>query len=313
MKKRTHILAVLVDKYLRQKTTREEENLLDDFATSRRGGDEWDDQVLGGKEEVSQKIWRQIHTTIDHEESKVRPLYLSRYRISIAASVLLVLGLGLLVSRPWMSHTYLLSTGAAMDSVQMVDGSMIYLGAHSTLSYTSDYNETSRAITLKRGNAFFDVTKNPDKPFVIRSGAIETTVLGTSFNIEMEQEHYRVSVRTGKVRVASATAAVNLLPNQEAYFAKSTQHLDMRPISSPVLTQWFERDLALTKVSLEEVLAVLEYKFGVKSQVAHREVLDTQVTLHIPEGATLDQVIVQLNYITNNLKIEMHGEKITIE
>ncbi|UXP32840.1 FecR domain-containing protein [Reichenbachiella agarivorans] len=311
MKKRSHILASLIDKYFSKKSSVDEKKLLDNFASSYDQDYSWDSETMGDKEELSERIFQNITREIEQDQ-KVKPLYHWQYAVSIAASLALLLTFTFLFLGN-SDRTVLVETGSQMDSVFMADGSMIYLGANSAFAYDKGFNDRSRPITLLRGSAFFEVAKNPDKPFVITSGDIKTTVLGTSFNIQMDEQHCLVTVRSGKVNVASRSESVDLLPNEEAYFSNQTAILRKRTATETWLTQWYKKDLELKDVRLDQVLRVLDYKFGVKSTKIDQQILDTRVTVFIQDKATLTSVIEQLNYITSNLKIEIYGGRITIK
>ena len=86
------------------------------------------------------------------------------------------------------------------STITLADGSTVMLNAQSRLTYPRQFAGT-REVVLE-GEAFFLVNHNPDKPFVVRSGRLQTTVLGTSFNIEaFPEKNIKVTVATGKVRV----------------------------------------------------------------------------------------------------------------
>ncbi|MBU2914558.1 MULTISPECIES: FecR family protein [Reichenbachiella] len=314
MKQGSHILEVLIDKFFKKRTTVKEEKLLDDFSEAYRTEEAWDNAVLGDKDELSNRMFETISNQIEHEEPKVIQHYALQWGMSIAASIVLLIGVFLwLDSHEVESQTMMFASGKQMDSVRLVDGTMIYLGAHSALSCAPDFNSKTRQVTLIRGNAFFDVARNPQKPFVISSGQIKTTVLGTSFNIDLKEDNCTVTVHTGKVNVKSQDQSVDLIPNQEAYFTGATSSLSKKTLTNSHMTRWYRRDLQLENTSLGEVLSVIEYKFGVKAQVKNQEDLKTPVTVFISHDATLSSVIEQLNYITGNLKIEMYEEIITVK
>jgi transmembrane sensor len=95
------------------------------------------------------------------------------------------------------------------SSFLLSDSTRVYLGAGSKLSFTRHFSGKQRTVRLT-GEAYFEVTKNAAKPFVIYSGAVRTMVLGTSFKINaFRGKPLTVAVTTGKVRVDQ------MLPNQQ--------------------------------------------------------------------------------------------------
>lgn len=93
----------------------------------------------------------------------------------------------------------------ASDGIKKVilpDKTIAWLKGNSTLNYPSHFSDLTRDVTLK-GEALFEVTKDPKHPFVIHCGDLKTTVLGTSFNVKTLGEKIEVVVLTGKVSLSS--------------------------------------------------------------------------------------------------------------
>ncbi len=86
--------------------------------------------------------------------------------------------------------------------VLLPDGSQVWLNTASSLRYAEDFGRKSRTVYLS-GEAYFEVAQNRELPFVIHTGNVSTTVLGTTFNIRAYpgQEAVTVAVRSGKVKV----------------------------------------------------------------------------------------------------------------
>lgn len=92
-------------------------------------------------------------------------------------------------------------TGQSTLINTLPDGSIIYLAQNSTLTYPTRFAGNKRNVKLL-GEAFFDVAKNPKKPFIIETQAARVKVLGTSFNLKSESENnFELNVVEGKVRI----------------------------------------------------------------------------------------------------------------
>jgi len=70
------------------------------------------------------------------------------------------------------------------------DGTLVKLNSDSRLTFSEKFDETSREVFLE-GEAFFDVKNNPKRPFIVRTQQINTTALGTSFNVQAYVEQYQ--------------------------------------------------------------------------------------------------------------------------
>jgi transmembrane sensor len=118
---------------------------------------------------------------------------------SIAASVIILLGIGWLTVR-FISTRTIKTPKTESAQVILADGSHITLNAGSRLSYSHDFNKKNRIVRLT-GEGYFEVAKNPDKPFIIRLGEAEVRVLGTSFNVKAYKGSANIEVTVTEGRV----------------------------------------------------------------------------------------------------------------
>lgn len=206
------------------------------------------------REIITEDVWKSVQAEMQSEA--VNDLFRSRTRSpwwAVAATVaVLVVGAALL----WYAGRQRASDNTASPSatnhalagnslltyhnntekaqrVYLVDGSIITLEPHSSLSYDRFLGPKSREVALQ-GNAFFDIAPDPRRPFLVRSFDLVTRVLGTSFRVidDPGKEDVHVVVRTGKVSVYKQTDFDNgqpafciLLPHQEAVFHKKENNL----------------------------------------------------------------------------------------
>lgn len=119
------------------------------------------------------------------------------------------------------------NTSFHADVVTLGDGSEIMLEAGALLEYPQDFDSLSREVRLKKGSAFFKVSRDEKRPFYVYSYDVVTRVLGTSFMINSDQKgHVTVDVTTGSVSVSALSPEINgartpeiiLTPNQRAAY-----------------------------------------------------------------------------------------------
>jgi len=97
-------------------------------------------------------------------------------------------------------HSYQTQT-AEKRQLDLADGSSIFMSPETSVAVS--YTKTTREISLLKGEAFFEVFHNPQKPFIVTSAHTQVTVLGTSFNVNSNRFGVTVAVQEGKVEVAS--------------------------------------------------------------------------------------------------------------
>ncbi|MFA5328573.1 MAG: FecR family protein [Prolixibacteraceae bacterium] len=311
MKNNEHQLDKLIDNYLKDKSSTDEHDALDLFAESFRKELGWEEEQMGNKDEIASGIWQKV--TQYRIQSRRKTI---RYRkiglgISVAASLTLIVGLSFWFQKP-VPDTQLFSmeTETKMDSLFLPDGSVLFLSPGTKVNYDQNFNRKTREIELVKGNAFFKVARNPQKPFIITSGAIKTKVLGTSFNIHMGIDGLRVTVHTGKVNVFSDSESVNLVPLQEASYSMANAHLSISTVSLAAISQWYNSDITLADQNLKTILDLVDQKYGLETIRVEQKLLDLRATVFIAREATLESILQQINYITN-LKLEVHGKEIS--
>jgi transmembrane sensor len=134
--------------------------------------------------------------------------------------------------------------------VTLDDGSSIFLNPNSKISYAKNFNQGNIREVYLSGEAFFEVAKNPNKPFLVYANELVTKVLGTSFNIRAfgNEKDVIVKVRTGRVAVAVARITdvkqkissreldgIMLLPNQQAILSRQEVRLVKSLVENPTV------------------------------------------------------------------------------
>ncbi|AWO00633.1 hypothetical protein DLD77_02420 [Chitinophaga alhagiae] len=151
--------------------------------------------------------------------------------------------------------------------ITLPDGSKVVMNAGSRLQYVRDFEGSTRAVTLT-GEAFFDVSPDTEKPFIIQAGALSTRVLGTSFNISAYPGARRltVTVLSGKVSVTDtlSSRAVTLLPRQKAVFLPGSASLAAETVAHPENEiAWQQGRMTFDETPLSEVAEKLSRRYNV--------------------------------------------------
>lgn len=211
---------------------------------------------------------------------------LIRYWISAAAVVIVLITTTLMLSRldekdkkilVVDSKTITKSNPAGQKSkIFLPDGSVVWLNSESELTYEENFNDSVRSISLS-GEAFFEVIKDSKRPFVVYTGNVSTTAIGTAFNIEAtEPGKVIVSLTSGIVNVEAVkndgiSELVQLMPGQGALYNSSNRD-DFELISvNPVhVTQWKDGILRLQNATLDETVKKLERWYNVQISLENK-------------------------------------------
>lgn len=145
--------------------------------------------------------------------------------------------------------------GSARGHAELADGSKVELNTGSAIDIA--YADGERRVTLARGEAFFDVRRDPAKPFVVKAGAGEVRVLGTAFSVARVGGGARVTVIRGKVRVSSQGRFVDITPNQQVTFDGGVPGA-VASVDADALLAWSKGRLVLQNRPLGEVIAEVD-------------------------------------------------------
>ena len=165
----------------------------------------------------------------------------------------------------------------------LLDGTKITLNADSKLRYPVCFGEESREVSLQ-GEAYFEVTHNADKPFIVHTGNISTTDLGTKFDVKAfpNDTNITISLDDGKVKVSTdglntKGKEIILAPTQQLVYNKADEKSSINPFDIQETIGWKDNILVFDNVSLSNMLVPLERYFGVKFEIADPSLADRPI------------------------------------
>lgn len=152
-----------------------------------------------------------------------------------------------------------------LSNVNLSDGSQVKLNAGSKICFDERFTGRTRKVSL-RGQAFFEVARDENKPFIIQTDDLEISVLGTSFDVKAfdDDDFALVTVVSGKVKVRSQEEEYIITPNEQVYFQKSTGKIKKREVRSKDFIKWMDGTLYFDKTDVGEMIKQLERWYNVK-------------------------------------------------
>ena len=204
-----------------------------------------------------------------------------------------------------LSNGYcVVSTPAATTTlVTLSDGTRVMLNANSTLEYPASFDDAEvREVRLK-GEAHFEVTKNPHRPFVVKAGEMQTQVLGTIFDVKAyRKDAPKVTLMQGKVKVSNADTEIEMRPGQTA-----TLQADKIVVSkaSSSASDWLEGDFDMDQVTLAEAMSDIGAWYNKTVVFQSQANMGKLIHFRFSRRASLQEIITALN--------EMGVAKVRIE
>jgi transmembrane sensor len=258
-------------------------------------------------------LWSRIEDTItgDVLTDAPRPTaHFMWYSIAAAISAIVIAGIWFLrnsdlssqhisegspahAEAQWMKFT---NKGNSVHILLLEDGSKISLSPQSTLEYPERFSQRKREVNLI-GEAFFEIARDPKKPFSVHTNDLVTQVLGTSFLIRAfeKEKDITVAVKTGKVSVftdeetsassARSSAAV-LTPNQQVVYSKAESRMLKSLVENPTVVPKTvdEKSFDFRDAPIDKVFATLEEAYGVEI------VFDEEIMSNCYLNAPLDSI-----------------------
>ena len=201
-------------------------------------------------------------------------------------------------------------------SLTLADGTKVWLNAMSELRYPVAFGEGVREVELK-GEAYFEVEKNDDKPFIVKTDEFNVKVLGTSFNISayLDSPLSHTTLCSGHVRIndrMNPGKEVDILPGEQLLFHRDNREMSVREVDTDVFVSWREGFFQFDNNTVEEVFTILQRWYNIQVFYANVEARQELFTGKLPRFDNL-QIIIDLIERVSDLKIEVRGKMIYID
>lgn len=221
------------------------------------------------KEEINlDKEWQRMDNTIS--PVKTRSLNLGRI-LAVAASVAALAILSVVGYQQIQIESF--KTGLAeTKEIKLPDGSLVSLNANTKLAYNKDFGTKNRELQLK-GEAYFNVTKNKDLPFIISAGETKIQVVGTQFNVKAykKTEEVKVTVSEGIVKLYDAKIPKKetlIKAGETGNFIRSTKAIEKIPETDINDIAWKTRTIEFDHTSMEDVAHILSNTYHIEIEVS---------------------------------------------
>lgn len=269
------------------------------------------DQVKGKSIREIDVEWDRLENEINFNASAPkatqRSLFSNVYRY--AAALLFVVCAGFAVYYfLYNQGTEQLVAEVQIQEVELSEGSKVTVNSNSKLTYPKKFDKDKRVVALS-GEAYFEIAKDPDRPFIIHAGDIKVEVLGTSFNVKAYENHseIEVTVSSGKVAVyrpENPDEKVILIKGQKAIFYKSDAKIEASINDNINFQSWKTKEIIFEDTPLPDVVRIINeiYKSDLK-------LLGTQLN-ECPVTTTFDKQSLKsiLNVLENTLDLKIEGK-----
>ena len=163
-----------------------------------------------------------------------------------------------------------------------------------------------------KGEGFFQVSKDEEHPFIVRTTEGDVKVLGTSFNIKSYRDDnlFAVSVRTGKVEVQMEETLMRLLPDECLVYNKKNGDITKRKENVEKITSWIQGGLYFNNTPIQSIVSDLERMYGCRIELDPNCVFD-ETLFGEHDNNSLESVLKSIQYSTG-IKYKKEGTRIVL-
>lgn len=299
----------ITKKYLNGKASKKEAELYESIYDSlQKPGKKWNELQLPDRNKVREEIYKNIISNLPQPKKS----FIKRINtvLKVAASILILISLGLggyfMFKEKQLKYEPQLITEVAQYGEKRIilleDSTQIVLNAGSKISYYRPFQKNKREIILL-GEAFFNVTKDKKRPFIVTTKDVTTTVLGTSFNIyAYNDEDINVTVSTGKVKVTyippngSTAKTAILFPGEQAAFSIDKSKLSKHEVDIKHFIEWQNDIIYFKQESFSSIIKKLKRNYNVNITCDDMGLLEKTIT-SVYENAELAEILDDLKFI----------------
>lgn len=257
-----------------------------------------------------EKLQRRIHNTT---QKKHVVLPIKRFQwLKIAALFILISGITFFLYKSKNDSVPLLTTNSqnAIVNDTLPDGSVVTLNKNSFLSYPKKFVENKRIVSLQ-GEAFFKITPNKDKPFIININNIKIKVIGTSFNVKSINGNTEVIVETGIVLVEKQNRSIELKPREKIIVKPQDTVLKKESENDKLYNYYRTKEFICDNTPLWKLVESLNSTYNSNIIVEREELKNLLITTTFKDEP-LDKILSIISE-TFNITIVKKGQQILLK
>ena len=215
-------------------------------------------------------------------------------------------------STPFVSLTKKNTNRSESKFILLEDSSRIWLNASSSLEFPDQFDAAKREVFLS-GEAYFDI-KHADKiPFIIHTGNVSTTVLGTAFNIKAYpgQKNITISVSRGKVKITRNDGwETTLIKGQQLKLNKEQEEATEKNIPAEKIAAWQQGNIVFDDETMEDIISDMERIYNVTIYISHQTLDGVKISTSFKREIGVEQALQVLCKLTDTELKQKDGEYI---
>jgi len=201
----------------------------------------------------------------------------------------------------------------ATYKIVLSDGTIVWLNSKTNLKFPINFVGNSRDVYLIDGEAYFNVTKNKEKPFIVHFKKKKIRVLGTKFNVKSYQNNDKdyVTLIEGSIKLNSGVNEILLEPNEQAVLNNSISQVTLRSVDANIFTLWRDNVYIYKDTSIQNLFNDISRDFDITIIYQDKELKNKRLSLKVDRNKSLESIVSAIAK-ASHLKILIKGKVLTI-
>ncbi len=264
-----------------------------------------------------EEAWQRFKTKLKSPKAKTKLVpFMGKVKgLRIAAAILVfVLGAWFLknmLTNNIINKSIIVKTQKNIVIDTLPDNSMVTLNKNSSIEYTSAFTTGDKRAIKLTGEAFFSVTPNKNKPFIIAVNDIEVKVVGTSFNIRTVNGQTEVIVKTGMVQVTKNNKTIILAPQEKLITNALETNLTKQVTTDKLFNYYASKEFVCEETPLWRLVQVLQEAYDTPIEIGRKSLANLPITTTFANEPL--EVVLQIIATTFDIKVVRTNGNIVLQ
>lgn len=264
----------------------------------------WNAQVTSTQQGNAEKSWIKFYNKIspsrpDQKQTKRSIPSRTGFKIaSLAAAIAILFILSVTIYFPKKNTVryYTCEVENVHPEYILADGTKISLSKNSRFIYSSEYGKKKREIELI-GEAFFEVAKDTQKPFIVHTGKISVQVLGTIFNVKTDERTHSVitTLLSGSIRFDTPQKQIVLQPDQQLIYNNEKDSIIIKKVDAQIYARWKENLYRYKSKAFGKLVKEIETIYNIPITIKNPALTDIKISGSLKKDLSLDQIFTLLS------------------
>ena len=209
-------------------------------------------------------------------------------------------------------HTLIVPKGCVFNIV-LEDSTKVYLNAETVIKYPRFFAGNRREVYIE-GEAYFEVSRDEERPFIVKGNNFFVEVLGTSFDVmNYENEHEsRVTLLSGKVRMCTEDTVWQLTPGEQLSLSVANE-INVRRVNTKNVISWMDRKFNFEGETLEMIMRKICRWYDVEVLFEKPSLRESRFTGTPPNNISLQELLDEFLNYTTDIEFTLHNGVISVK